>query len=197
MLPYTDEGTYMYLYVILPFNHWLHFTLCQDVLGQPVRPVLTTTAMGEREEEEEEEGGKIRVEDGESRLHRLIRTLSAAEWVSQTRVMVRMERKREREISCIYSSLSHQVVDDADLLTVPIDGGDTLTVAECHTRMQQLVRSYSIHHLPPSWCSRVDNLTEHIAAVYQDLQTTPTSDTPTKGSQSEVSYQHSLHSDSA
>ena len=192
VVPFTNKA------IILPFNHWLHFTLCQDVLGQPVRPVLTTTAMGEREEEEEEEGGKIRVEDGESRLHRLIRTLSAAEWVSQTRVMVRMGREREREGYHAYIHLlSHQVVDDTDLLTVPIDGGDTLTVTECHTRMQQLVCSYSTHRLPPSWCSRVDDLTEHIAAVYQDLQTTPTSDPPTKGSQSEVSYQHSLNSDSA
>ena len=79
----------------MPFNHWLHFTICQDVLGQPVHPVLTTTAMGEREEEE---GGKVRVEGGgESHLQQLIRTLSAAEWVSQTRVMVRMWRERERE----------------------------------------------------------------------------------------------------
>ena len=181
MVPFTNGA------IILQLNHWLHFTICQDVLGQPVRPVLTTTAMGEREEEEE--GGKIRVEGGgESRLHRLIRALSAAEWVSQTRVMVRMGRERERERYRAYIHLlSHQVVDDADLLTVPIDGGDTLTVAECHTRLQQLVRSYSTHRLPPNWCDRVDNLTEHIATVYQDLQTTPTSDPPTKGSQSEVS----------
>ena len=95
MVPFTNKAI-IWSFNHWSFNHWLHFTIYQDVLGQPVRPVLTTTAMGEREEEEEE-GGKIRVEGGESRLHRLIRTLSAAEWVSQTRVMVRMEREREME----------------------------------------------------------------------------------------------------
>ena len=65
--------------------------------------MLTTTAMGEREEEEED--GKVRVDGGgESRLHRLIRTLSTAEWVSQTRVMVRMGRERERDIMHLFIS---------------------------------------------------------------------------------------------
>ena len=51
----------------------------QDILAHPVQPVLSTTSMVKGEEE---------VVTEESRLDQLVRSLSAAQWVSQTAVMM-------------------------------------------------------------------------------------------------------------
>lgn len=55
----------------------------QDILTQPVQPVLSTTSVEEKEKGREDDRRE------ESCLHQLINKLSAAEWVSQTELKVR------------------------------------------------------------------------------------------------------------